>query len=77
MANIVSNGGPSVIGTGHRCVVCGHPAHCGGPTYATVKDYAVDGGGYREIKVCNQCSCGNCKQNLEKNKNVIPNTKRF
>lgn len=77
MANIVSNGGPSVVGTGQRCVICGHPAHCGGPTYATVKDYAVDGGGYREIKVCNSCSCGNCKQNLEKKKNVIPNTKRF
>lgn len=77
MANIVSNGGPSVIGTGHRCKICGHPAHCGGPTYSTVRDYLVDGGGTRQIKVCNQCSCGNCKQNLEKNKNVIPNTKRF
>lgn len=77
MANIVHKGGPSVIGTGHRCNVCGHPAHCGGPTYATVKDYDVDGGGYREIKVCNSCSCGNCTKNLEKKKNVKPNTKRF
>ena len=77
MANIVSNGGPSVVGTGQRCKICGHPAHCGGPTYATVKDYDVDGGGYREIKVCNSCSCGKCKENLEKKKNVKPNTKRF
>lgn len=77
MANIVHKGGPSVIGTGHRCNVCGHPAHCGGPTYATVKDYAVDGGGYREIKVCNSCSCGNCTENIKKKNKVIANTKRF
>lgn len=77
MSDIVINGGPSVVGTGKSCRICGHPAHCGGPTYATVRDYACDGGGTREIKVCYQCSCGNCKQNLEKKKNAKPNTKRF
>lgn len=77
MANIVHKGGPSVVGTGASCKICGHPAHCGGPTYTTVRDYAVDGGGTRDIKVCNQCRCGNCAETIEKNKNVKPNQKRF
>ena len=77
MANRVISGGPSVVGTSPSCKICGHPAHCGGPTYTTVKDYLVDGGGTRQVKVCNQCRCGNCAETLEKKKNVKPNTKRF
>lgn len=77
MSNRVISGGPSTVGTGPSCKICGHPAHCGGPTYTTVKDYLVDGGGTRQVKVCNQCRCGNCAETLEKKKNVIQNTKRF
>jgi hypothetical protein len=63
--------------SGTYCKICGHPAHCGGPTTTTVKDYAVDGGGVREIQVCKQCSCGNCKENLKKKEKVISNNKKF
>ena len=48
------------------CQNCGHSSHCGGPKYATIKDYAVDGGEYREIKICDHCRCDNCNKEREK-----------
>ena len=51
-----------------------HTSHCS-PKYATFKDYAIDGGEYREVKICDSCRCADCtkirdkmgkKKNLEK-----------
>lgn len=33
-----------------------------------VKDYSVDGGGSREIKVCNHCVCDDCSKTILKPK---------
>ena len=42
------------------CQNCGADSHCGNPRYVTEQDYEVDGGEYREIKVCDHCRCKQC-----------------
>lgn len=66
MAQVVHKGGPSVVGTGPSCKICGHPAHCGGPAYMTFKDYTVDGATEREVRICNSCSCSKCTKEKTK-----------
>lgn len=58
---------PSTKTTQTCCQNCGHTSHCGTAKYATVKDYACDGGEYREIKICDSCRCTNCqKKNIKR-----------
>jgi hypothetical protein len=66
------------------CQNCGTGSHCGGPRYTTVQDYIVDGGEYRELKICDHCRCNECIpeikptpktyniKKLKKNKESIP-----
>jgi len=62
MTTVVQQGGLSVVGSGKSCNICGHRAHCGSPAYMTFKDYACDGGGIREVKVCDKCRCEKCQK---------------
>ena len=50
-----------------HCQNCGHSSHCSSPKYATFKDYAVDGGEYREVKICDSCRCADCTKVRDKN----------
>lgn len=70
---VVVNGGMSVVGSGKSCKTCGHRAHCGTPAYMNFKDYASDGGGIREVKICDCCQCSSCTSEKENKdlKNVI------
>ena len=43
-----------------------HIVSCG-PKYATFKDYAIDGGEYREVKICDSCRCADCTKIRDKN----------
>ena len=61
MTDSIVQGGLSVVGSGKSCNICGHRAHCGSPAYMTFKDYACDGGGIREVKVCDKCRCEKCQ----------------
>ena len=78
MTDAVHNGGLSVTGARKGCKTCGHMSHCGSSAYITVRDYACDGGGTREVKVCGHCNCEACSTKKEKvSKLVIPNNKKF
>lgn len=43
------------------CNNCGHGSHCGTSKYVEFKDYACDGGEYREVKICSSCNCSKCR----------------
>ena len=43
-----------------NCQNCGWGSHCGTAKYVQTKDYACDGGKYREIKICHACRCELC-----------------
>jgi hypothetical protein len=45
---------------GMNCQNCGWGSHCGTAKYVQTKDYACDGGEYREIKICHACRCELC-----------------
>ena len=78
MTDSIVQGGLSVVGSGKSCKTCGHCSHCGSSAYITIRDYACDGGGLREVKVCGHCSCDACTTKKEKaTKLVIPNNKKF
>jgi hypothetical protein len=47
------------------CQTCGHGSHCGSSKYVEFKDYACDGGEYRQVKICDSCNCIKC-QNKKK-----------
>lgn len=66
MGNRVITGGMSTIQTNTSCKNCGHPSHCGSSAYMTMKDYACDGGEYREVKVCGSCNCKKCQKKSSK-----------
>ena len=57
---------PSTKTTQTCCQNCGHTSHCGGTKYATFKDYAIDGGEYREVKICEHCRCSECSNKGKK-----------
>ena len=52
------NGGP--------CQNCGWGSHCGTARYAEAQDYAIDGGEYKQIKICDHCRCNQCIPTIPK-----------
>jgi len=46
------------------CKNCGRPSHCGITLHETIKNYNEPP---TEIKICNNCRCGNCTETEEIN----------
>tara|TARA_B110000444_G_scaffold35316_1_gene30736 strand:- start:1852 stop:2112 length:261 start_codon:yes stop_codon:yes gene_type:complete len=45
---------------GGSCQNCGWGSHCGTARYAEAQNYAIDGGEYTQVKICDHCRCNQC-----------------
>lgn len=57
---------------GDCCQNCGWGSHCGTARYAEAQDYAIDGGEYRQIKICDHCRCNQCTTTTKPKTYIIP-----
>jgi hypothetical protein len=57
---------------GGSCQNCGWGSHCGTARYAEAQDYAIDGGEYRQIKICDHCRCNQCTTTTKPKTYIIP-----